>query len=311
MLKRSRPATILLALGLVAVPLAACSDDDDPAVDASSATTAGEADDEEAEADQPTDDLETPEEAADESEPADFEPELEGGDEFPERAYDGVFDVTDRPSDDEIEAELASAEAIETEDREPTPRAASGEGGRSGGTIGPGTSASYRGMPGMFWYDNFGPGIRSDNACGPAAAATVLADWGVIPQDPSGQPMSDVYNRYPPNLNDGNWGSTPDRVQSALAGYGMGTYWGNGEASLKQHLDAGYPVIVLLDLGAMGQQWWTAHYVVVFGYDAKNVYATNWSASGKISWGKFNAGYRDGTIVKGAGTSGSFLVGYL
>lgn len=279
---------VALAFTLLLGSLAACGDDDDEPSVAADVTT-------------------TTEEDLGESNGG-VTPKVEGGS-GKTLPYE---DASERPSDAELEKRLEGYPDVETEQRAPTTRTRIRAGTHTPVTYNDSWNGTYRGMGSIFEYDNYAPGVKSSNACGPAAAATVLADWGLLSKDTNGAGMAQVYNRYPPDVNNGNWGSTPGRVQSALAGYGMGTYWGSGEASLKEHLKNELEAIVLLDLGNMGGQWWTAHYVVVFGYDDKYVYVTNWpSNANKMSWEKFRKGWSGGTITTGAGTNGKFLIGYL
>lgn len=176
--------------------------------------------------------------------------------------------------------------------------------------------SGFAGLWSIYQQDNFAPGVDSSRSCGQAAVATMLTYYGKMPQDDSGGTVTQVWNSYPPNVpGDGtNW----DQVQNAMVGYGMSTYWGTGLAEMKTWLKTGQPVILMVDVGAVGPKW-GAHWIVAYAYDSGGIYVTNWNGFGtkysghitnaelKKAWGN-DPNPNVGWIVKGAGVANRFLL---
>lgn len=94
--------------------------------------------------------------------------------------------------------------------------------------------------------------------CGPAALATVLV-WSDAPATPE--------DLAPQVYIPGRKGSLAVELVAATRRAGRVPYeLAADDAALFAEVDAGSPVLVLQDLGAMGIRWW--HYAVVIGYDA-------------------------------------------
>jgi hypothetical protein len=125
------------------------------------------------------------------------------------------------------------------------------------------------------------------NTCGQAAIATMVDFWGL---DPWGLPrprydwmngryfwddgaaIDAVRNDFPPDVVFG-LGTTGGTIRNALEYYGLGnaavawsgifsTGWQDRWRELQNYLAWGYPVPVLVDCGALGGPWYTAHWAI-------------------------------------------------
>lgn len=177
---------------------------------------------------------------------------------------------------------------------------------------------SCEGLLSIYQQDNFAPApVDADRSCGQAAIATVLTFYGKLPQDDSGQTVTDIWNAYEPNVpGDGtNW----DQMQRAIEGYGMNAYWGTGEEELKSYIRGGRPAIVMVDVGAVSNRW-GGHWIVAYAFDDYGIYVTNWAfgttRDGYLTWGEFRTAWgldpnpNSAWIVKGAGVSNRFLLAW-
>ncbi len=142
------------------------------------------------------------------------------------------------------------------------------------------------------------------NGCAQAAVACLLDYWKVPPY-PSKQGDDLVYAVYHAAKNEPDspgqaFGTSPGQAEDICRYYGFTTNrWCNnrdgGKTTLVAALQKGHPVIVLLDFGALGEQWFVScHYPVVYGCDDGSVYLTNmiptkWSSAAKqtLSWSDF------------------------
>ncbi len=126
---------------------------------------------------------------------------------------------------------------------------------------------------------------RHWNACGQAAAATVLAHFrlgpfasGTIGDDAAA--VDAMAATHPPDMPFG-LGTTAWRLARALRDAGLGVrrlgsgpFGRHGERALDALapvLAAGHPVPVLLDDGLLGGRPWSAHWAILLGADATHV----------------------------------------
>ena len=139
------------------------------------------------------------------------------------------------------------------------------------------------------------------NSCGQAACATLLHRYNAIPDNLTGDAVTDrIYQTHAPET---AAGSTMGKLVEALRFYGLQVYRANGAALgadvmknfLKSSVAAGYPCVVLLDMRFPSQQQNAAyfgHYTVVFAYDEDeangHVYLSNWDYSTWLNdWNTF------------------------
>ncbi len=141
-------------------------------------------------------------------------------------------------------------------------------------------------------YVNSRPGLDW-NTCGQAAIAS-MADFHN--RDPYGLPRVGQYwddgEAIDAVVNGGfgpdaifGWGSTGGRIRDALTSYGLtasvgysglaSSDWQNQWASLNSYVSQQLPVPVLIDVGALGGSWWTAHWPIVYRIDGGRVYLGN------------------------------------
>lgn len=312
-LRRRRRWVVAVAAATALMTLAACGDNDVTTVSGPAADGAANDDDTAS------------------TEPVAFAPEIDG--EVKDPPYPPA---SQRPSDAVIRADLAKlGPSVLAQPGEPPA-------GGSGGGVVPKTQPNaygaedaapqnsyYKGLKSIFQYDNWNPApVDASQSCGQAAVATVLTMKNKLAKTQDGSSVTAVWKRYPPDTaiyvggyRIGGLGSTPARLQSALKGYGLNTWLGSGYSTLESYAGAGWAPIVLLDHGAMGGKWWTAHWVVVVGYDNVNVYVTNWQAKwlgntgltidavGAIPKATFQKGW-SGTVANGVGMGQKFLLGY-
>jgi hypothetical protein len=140
------------------------------------------------------------------------------------------------------------------------------------------------------------------NTCGQAAIATITDYWYLNPyslprieQDlvnnlyywDDGQAIDAIINGgYGPDVVFG-WGSTGGRIYDALASYGLnasvgyaGPYyqgWPGQWQGLQDYLAGNRPVPVIIDLGAISDAWWTAHWAIAYKIADDRVYLGNCS----------------------------------
>ncbi len=146
--------------------------------------------------------------------------------------------------------------------------------------------AGYKGQCGIWQFDNF-DFPKNDTTCGQAAAATIITHW--LGQKNNQQFKTDVasylYNNYGPNNVFGWFGTSWQQVvNSVIVPYKMGWRKVSGEADLRQELDRGIPVIVIVDSARLRERGYAypkatvgiaAHYIVVYGYDSEYYFVTN------------------------------------
>jgi hypothetical protein len=150
----------------------------------------------------------------------------------------------------------------------------------------------YLGTPELFEYTNCDGGYVRTN-CGQAAAATFLTFHGKLApgEDRARRIMADIERSYPPDNVHGFLGTSRRRVVRICKAFGQALRPVQGERALKFWLAKGQPVIVMLGVSAgkfLGFDLPGGHWMVAYGYDAGNVYLSNW---GKMSWPEFRAGW--------------------
>jgi hypothetical protein len=185
-----------------------------------------------------------------------------------------------------------------------------------GNSILPGfaTGVTYYGTGGIFQYTNDGT-PDTNRACGQAAIATILTYYGIKPKDTGYSVINEVYSRYGPDIAWGILGTSWQQMGRALSGYGVPYNWYSGEAGLRNALNQSKPCIVMLDVGAIPEEgWgWGGHWVVAYGYDAYNIYLTNWNGDaqgyddgGKCTWTAFRKAWT-AQLARANGTANYFI----
>jgi hypothetical protein len=130
-------------------------------------------------------------------------------------------------------------------------------------------------------------GANPATACGQAAIATVLANYGRIRKDISG--LRRIEKSHPADMASGALGTSAGRVERALGAYGLGYSHVDGRQGLEEALGQKRAAIALIQntagLGGVGDG---AHWFVVFGCDINGVHATNYGPLRPfIDWAKF------------------------
>ena len=141
------------------------------------------------------------------------------------------------------------------------------------------------------------------NGCGQAAVVSLLRFWDRLPY-PEATAVQDLYARHPPNTPRALMGCTPGHVERLCAQYGLATQRFAGDAAtrrqaLEDALRHGRPAIVLLDLGALGNGFLTAHYAVAHAFDDEGIYCTGMvrtrfgdTSRQRLPWPDFMAAWR-------------------
>lgn len=147
------------------------------------------------------------------------------------------------------------------------------------------------GRPNLYQYTNSGVEPHQQyNACGQAAIATVLTGLGVSPEDPTDAVMQEVYDRFPPDILWGRFGTSFKQVERALAAHSITATWLEGEAQLVTALARGHLAVVMLDVGATQNEGFGpigGHWVVIYAMDQEHVYVSNWPYDGRCTWRSF------------------------
>lgn len=163
----------------------------------------------------------------------------------------------------------------------------------------PAPPADYLGLPSLFGYDNHDGKLVGTN-CGLAASATLLTFLGRMPLELTTTPyanpnMAALESTYPPNILGGLAGTSRGRVERILEAYGCEAIEVDGEEALRQSLQAGKPVAVMLQVP--GQSHWgmtfpAGHWMVAYGCDEQNIFLTNWDING-MTWDEFRQGWSE------------------
>lgn len=123
---------------------------------------------------------------------------------------------------------------------------------------------------------------NATNYCGQAACASIIKAWGHHHGKSDEDLAKDIYTKFPPDIFGGACGTSPGRVVQILKAYGFKATYAQVAAWLPggflnpvnqiawQHhrnhvidkwVKAGYPVITLVDAGAIGGPWFQPHWV--------------------------------------------------
>lgn len=138
------------------------------------------------------------------------------------------------------------------------------------------------------------PGAK--NYCGQAACASIIKAWGKHGNLSDEALAQQIYSKFPPDIFGGACGTSPGRIVEILKAYGLkATYaqvatwlpggflnplnqiaWQHHRAHvMDKWVKAGYPVIALVDAGAIDGPWFQPHWVPVVSADAANATIAN------------------------------------
>lgn len=153
--------------------------------------------------------------------------------------------------------------------------------------------ATYVGLDFIYEFINSDGELRQFN-CGQAAACTFLTFQRVYPGDhdpeQARQIMQRIEEHHPPDNFSGWFGTSRRRVERILRTANLPIEQVDGEDDLKSAIRNRQPVIVMCGVDGpkiLGR--WRApagHWMVVYGYDASNVFLTNWSGP-SMTWDEF------------------------
>jgi predicted double-glycine peptidase len=147
------------------------------------------------------------------------------------------------------------------------------------------------GRPRLYQYTNGGVQQHQQyNSCGQAAMATVLTGLELEPEDPTNAVMQGLYDRFPPDILWGKFGTSFKQVERALAANGVTNTWLEGEAQLVTTLAKGHLAVVMLDVGATQDEGFGpigGHWVVAYAMDNEHIYLSNWPYDGRCTWKSF------------------------
>ncbi len=144
------------------------------------------------------------------------------------------------------------------------------------------------------------PGVKDiKNWCGQAAVTAVVAAWGknkFTGRDALQLLLDDVYKWFPPDILHGTFGTSANRIVSALQAHGLrNTYkmqlepWIPGgftnpvnlatfnayKMPIEALVNSGRPVIVMVDNGKLGDDWFVAHWMVMHKAQGNAVHCCN------------------------------------
>jgi hypothetical protein len=158
------------------------------------------------------------------------------------------------------------------------------------------SSSSLCGMMSIFEYVNQ-DGNYPINCCGQAAMATLLTRKGLMKTASASTNVKTLEAAYPPDIAWGYLGTSKQRMQQMVQAHGRSMLTHTGYNILKSRVAQGTPVAVMLDVsegmaGTSASPALAGHWLVVFAFDNKWVYTTNFGgAYRRIDWGKFNLGW--------------------
>ncbi len=156
------------------------------------------------------------------------------------------------------------------------------------GEVAPAVAPGGVALDGVYAYVN-----RQVNDCAQAAVATALTTTGAWAR-PGVDRQAELMAAAPPDVVGGVWGSSPRLVQRMLGAHTTVT----GLDGVRSALEAGSPVLVLLDLGPLGRGR-GAHWTVVVGLDDAHVQVTN-LGGGLVERGAFERAW-NGLVPRVAG----------
>lgn len=174
--------------------------------------------------------------------------------------------------------------------RDTTPALRARNGGGEGGDDDSRGSSSQ--LTSFHAYVNSRPEVDW-NTCGQAAIASITDYHGLNPYNlprvgqywDDGQAIDAIINGgFGPDVVFG-WGTTGGRIRDALNSYGLNASvgfsglfssgWQDQWQSLNSYVLQDLPVPVLVDVGALGGSWWTAHWPIVYRIEGGYVYLGN------------------------------------
>ena len=163
------------------------------------------------------------------------------------------------------------------------------------------------------------------NTCGQAAVATAMWNRGVTLNLAPAEFAKQLYRYAPPKISipglpANTVGTDWHQVEYALNGYkkyGIQYTWKKGRTELNNYIDAGYPCIIMIDMGVFGRNLWgVGHWIVAFARDANGYYVTNWdpkwnnNRDNYVSWTDLNRAWggvwNEGQMAKLHGTAEMF-----
>lgn len=156
---------------------------------------------------------------------------------------------------------------------------------------------SYQGLGQLFGYVNSDGRFAKTN-CGLAASATLLTFLGQMKPQETSSPhrnpnMALLEETFPPNILGGLAGTSRGRVERILDAHGFQGLEVQGEDQLRRTVADGKPIAVMLQIPggtALGMTMPAGHWMVVYGWDEKQVYLTNWWEQ-SMTWDEFLQGW--------------------
>lgn len=153
--------------------------------------------------------------------------------------------------------------------------------------------ANYRGLPRLYGYVN-DDGERFRTNCGQAAIATFLTHHGILPLDAANAAaiMARIEATHPPNILFGRFGTSRRQIERACRAFGCPVREVVGETALRAELDRKNPVFIMLGMPGgkfAGITWPSGHWMIAYGYDADDVFLSNY---GRMTWAEFRKGWR-------------------
>ncbi len=144
------------------------------------------------------------------------------------------------------------------------------------------------------------PGVKNiKNWCGQAAVTAVVDVLGKNIYKDSNKLQhlfNDVYKWFAPDILHGAFGTSANRIVSALKNYGLKNtvslrlepWLAGGFANpvnlasfaaysnmVFKYVNAGYPAIVMVDNGKLGDNWYVYHWLVLYGTNSNEVFLCN------------------------------------
>jgi hypothetical protein len=150
----------------------------------------------------------------------------------------------------------------------------------------PSPGPDFLGHYSIFQFVN-ADGVDPAITCGQAAIATVLANYGKIPQDVAG--LRQIEDKFAADVLSGVWGTSTGRVERALSAHSLAHRHAVGREGLERALRGKRAAISLVqNTGGLCGISDGAHWFVIFGCDTKGVYVTNYGLPPFIPWTKFD-----------------------
>jgi Peptidase_C39 like family len=151
--------------------------------------------------------------------------------------------------------------------------------------------SQYRGLEWIFEYTNQDGALATWN-CGQAAAATFLTHHGAMDPLGAADNMAWLEKHHPPDQFAGWFGTGRRRIERIMRSFHLDLIEARGIGGIKEQLDRNNPVLLMLGMSHgkfLGVNLPGGHWMVAYGYDARNVYLTNgWP----MSWHEVEAGWR-------------------